>query len=515
MKSGCSLALQFAVALASAGLVLAASGVAESATALKKQSFERDPNWEGYNNRVAPKRIPTVTQDFGYSPGNFAGKEKGEIGGRVWRSSTRASYAAAIAPKTLRDNLTASGTFAVTASSGSSGAFFGWFNSDHTGAGRRDTLGFRFAGQGSGCRLTVQLVTDKNQACGTKVTPWIVDKTKPRGAGRKFRPPSIRNDGTKYSWTLKYEPEANDGNGQIQFTICGNSSKPEDFEGKTFTIPLRNGFKEHGTTFDRFGLMNSERGGNAMTIYFDDLQHDGKSEDFAQEPQWVGSGNHARFEDRRQGGAHDFGFSAQTHYAGGAPGELGGTLWRSGSYAYYGDDVGLLTLTNRLEARGKIALMAAPPDSGMYLGWFNSAEKQDAPPQAGNFVGVKIGGPTRVGHYFVPAYATVKRTGREADAGRQHPKRVSVERNEGPLLVPQKEFDWELVYDPVGEGGKGSLRATLGTESVTLPLRRGDKSIGGFLDRFGLFTSHIGGSYVKIYFDDLEYTTGSQRRAQN
>ena len=65
----------------------------------------------------------------------------------------------------------------MTATSGSSGAFFGWFNSRNTGSGRRDTLGFRFAGEGSGCRLTLQLVTDKNQACGTKVTPWVVDKT--------------------------------------------------------------------------------------------------------------------------------------------------------------------------------------------------------------------------------------------------------------------------------------------------------------------------------------------------
>src|SRR5205807_6498004 len=109
--------------------------------------------------------------------------------------------------------------FAITATAGSSGAFCGWFNGEQTGIGRRGTLGFRFAGQGSGARLTLQLVTDKNQACGTKVTPWIVDRTKPKGEGRKFRPTSIKNDGTRYAWTLNYDPEANEGNGQIQFTI--------------------------------------------------------------------------------------------------------------------------------------------------------------------------------------------------------------------------------------------------------------------------------------------------------
>ncbi len=476
---------------------------------LKTESFDRDPNWEGFNNRITPKRVPTVTQDFGFRMSNFAGQQQGEIGGQVWRSSTRASYAAGILPKTLSQKLTASGSFAVTATSGSSGVFFGWFNSRNTGSGRRDTLGFRFAGEGSGCRLTLQLVTDKNQACGTKVTPWVVDRTKPRGEGRKFRPTSIRNDSTRYAWTLAYDPDLNDGNGQIQFTIRSAGSQPEPFEAKTHIVPLPKGYKDQGTSFDRFGLMNCERGGNPMTIYFDDLQHDGKSEDFATDPGWVGSGNHATFSDREQGGAHDFGFSPQTCYAGGAAGEIGGVIWRSGLYGYYADPVEPLTFTNRLEARGKVVLLAAPPDSGAYLGWFNSAEKTNAPPQAGNFIGIKIGGPTRVGHYFLPAYATASRTRLEAVTARQHPKRVSVEARQGPVLTPQQVFQWSLVYDPAGNGGTGTLAATLDTESVTLPLKKGDKARGATFDRFGLFTTHIGGSYVKIYFDDLAYTAVS------
>ena len=153
----------------------------ESVPGIKTESFDRDPGWEGFNNRIMPKRIPTVTQDFGYSTSHFAGRARGEIGGEVWRSSTRASYAADIPPKTLNDKLTASGRFAITATSGSSGAFFGWFNAEHTGSGRRDTLGIRFDGEGSGARLALELVTDVNQACATKVTPWIVDRTKPKG----------------------------------------------------------------------------------------------------------------------------------------------------------------------------------------------------------------------------------------------------------------------------------------------------------------------------------------------
>ena len=50
------------------------------------------------------------------------------------------------------------------------------------------------------------------------------------------------------------------------------------------------------------------------------------------------------------------------------------------------------------------------PDADMFLGWFNGKEKEKAPTEAGHFLGVHVGGPTRVGHYFHPAFATAKGT---------------------------------------------------------------------------------------------------------
>src|SRR3954452_7108005 len=162
----------FLVALLSA--FVAATGFSQDrpAPVLKSESFERDPGWEGHNNRLKPKGDKTVRQDFDYCPTNIAGKEKGEIGGTIWRSPSRAYYAAPIPTKTLNDKLSASGTFALTATAGSSGAFFGWFNSDLPGEGRQCTLGFHFAGQGAGTRLSLRLVTGTNQSCGAKITPW-------------------------------------------------------------------------------------------------------------------------------------------------------------------------------------------------------------------------------------------------------------------------------------------------------------------------------------------------------
>jgi hypothetical protein len=490
-------------------LLLAAGAIARGeerpAPVLKSESFDKVPGWEGHNNRIQPTQVKPLQQDFGYRTTNFAGKEKGEIGGVIWRAPTRASYAAKIPTKTLSDKLSASGTFALTATGGSSGAFFGWFNSDMPGDGRQSNLGIHFAGQGEGARLTLRLVTATNRSVGTKVTEWQVPQK-----GEKIRPPSLKNDGTRYTWKLDYDPQANDGNGQMTFTMRSNRPTPQEFEGKTFTVPLPKGYKDQGTTFDRFGLMNTMKPGNSLTLHFDDLEYDGQKEDFSKDPGWVGVNNGLSKPNREWGGSHDFGFSADTSSAGGSKGELGGVVWRSGTYAYYADRVGPLTLTDRLEASGKIVLTVGMPDSGVYLGWFNSAEKENAPAQAGSFVGVHVGGPTKVGHYFLPAYATAKTTPIERVGVRGHPANVSVERGTGPVVTPQKVFDWKLVYDPAGNGGKGTIEATLGKESITLALRDGDKAKGATLDRFGLFTTHRGGSFVRIYLDDLKYTAVPQ-----
>src|SRR5262245_51815025 len=84
----------------------------------KSETFDTDPGWEGKNNRVVPTQKLIVKQDFGYSNTNFAGRAAGELGGTVQRSTTPASYATKVTPKTLDDRLSASGTFAITSCQG-------------------------------------------------------------------------------------------------------------------------------------------------------------------------------------------------------------------------------------------------------------------------------------------------------------------------------------------------------------------------------------------------------------
>ena len=475
-------------------------------TVLKGERFDKDPGWEGHNNHIVPERRPTVVQDFGYSQTSYAGVAPGELGGQVTRAAEPAYYADKIGPVTLDDKFGASGTFALKKPAGGGGVFFGFFRAEQPGAGGRpvSSLGLNLDCEPSGGRLAVRLITGQNQSCGTFVTPFIPGK---------FRPTPIKGDGTRYRWSLDYDPQAAGGRGQFQFTFHGDTPKPGEFSNAdipeshkqealrrfpdvtAFTVDLPKGYRQQGTSFDRFGLMNMMKPGGSVAIYFDDLQYLGRAQDFSQDPKWDASGNRATYQSKDVAGAHDFGFSA-TNYAGGKPGEVGGTFWRSGKYAWYADRTGPLTLDDRLEASGKVVLKSGAPDSDMFLGWFNSTNKDEPPVQAGHFLGVHIGGPTRVGHYFHPSLATAKGTKSRAAAG--------------PVLTPGKVYDWSLVYDPAADGGNGAITVTLGDDSVTLTLKKGIKAQGASFDRFGVFTSNIGGQIVRIYLDDLKYTARDQ-----
>ncbi len=473
----------------------------QTSSTFKSEHFDHDPGWEGYNNRNAPKDARMVKQDFGYSQTQFASKNPGEIGGSIQRASTPASYAAPLTPaRTLDDKLTASGTFAASSGKGG-GVFFGFFNSQQPGGSGRpiSSLGLDFGFKSNGGHLAVRLISSGNQSCGTFITPFLPGK---------FRPTPLKLDGTRYHWTLDYDPQAAGGNGRFTFTLHSDTHKTEDYgplpenfqqeaqarfpNTTTFTVDLPPDLRKEGASFDRFGVCNMTKSGGAMNMFFGDLEYDGQVQDLSKDPGWIGVGNRTNFEDHELVGAYDFGYSAKTSFAGGSPGEVGGMLWRGLPFSFYADRVGPLNLEQRLEASGKAKLVTAGPDSDIFLGWFNSAAKDKSEGVAENFVGIHVGGPTRIGHYFIPVLATAK--GEKSVVKR------------GSVIKPGKTFDWTLVYDPAANAGNGEMRVTLGAETVTLALKPNQKNQGASLDRFGLFTSTTGGQMVKIYLDDLKYT---------
>lgn len=474
-------------------------------TVQKSQSFDRDPGWEGHNNRLLPRELPTITQEFGYSKTGFAGKAAGEMGGLVTRASEPAYYADRIGPKTLDDRLSASGSLALKKTTPAGGVFFGFFRAAQPGGGGRPicSLGMNLDTEHTGGRLAVRLITGRNQSCGTFITPFIPGK---------FRPTPLRNDGPRYTWKLDYDPEAAGGRGRFTFTLHGEAPKPEEIDTPdlpeafkqearvrfptttSFSVDLPEGYRNQGTTFDHFGLMNMMKPGGQVTLYFADLTYDGRSQDFSRDPGWDASRNQGTYQATDVSGAHNFGFSNSSH-AGGKPGEAGGVFWRADTWGYYADRVGPLSFEDRLEARGRVVLAAGGPDSDMCFGWFRSPESGDSPFRVGSFLGIKVGGPTRVGHYFLPALV--------AD------EQVRVLPDRGPVMEPGRAYQWSVVYDPEGNNGQGTIAAKLGDQSITAPLRPGQKARAkaARLDRFGMLSIGPGGQIVRLYLDDLAYTT--------
>ncbi|MBI5684473.1 MAG: WD40 repeat domain-containing protein [Verrucomicrobia bacterium] len=446
---------------------------------LKTEHFDRDPGWEGKNNRFTRKDLPRVVQNFGFSASNHAGKESGEMGGTITRSVTPAWYADRTAPKTLNDKLTASGSFTLPPQRMEGTFHFGWFNSQRQGWRPWSALGFRVLTKGT---IALDYCTQTWQAGGL------------------FTPLEVKPDGVKHSWSLTCDPDGNAGLGAITFVL--DHHPPQ-------VVKLKPGHKAAGATFDRFGLFNQQSAGAAMKVFFDDLRYDGKAQDFRADPNWEGVGNRTEFRERRFRGAQDYGWS-ETNFAGGQKGEMGGIIWSanpgSAEEGYYADRVGPLTLDRPLVASGKIALRRGCTDSDFYFGWFQSdgwkkpigpADRTTTP-----YVGIIVGGPAHSGHFFRPGYS-----GKDED-----PKQVGPGYNRpGPHLPPDgRPRTWTLAYDPAGNKGNGSIRVTLDAESATLDLKPGVKAQGITLDRFGLFTWRPDGNSNDVFFDDLTYTAASK-----
>jgi hypothetical protein len=447
-----------------------------------RNDFSADPGWEGFRNRLLPAKLPRTKQDFGYRPSNYArGAKAGEVGGWIQRSMTPATYAKAIAPKTLKDRLTASGRFTVTNDLGNSGVLFGWFHETSRGWRTPNSLCFRIDGNEAKYWVFFEYGT-RNWLTGGGVTfegeRYQTTPTKP-----------FRADGTPHDWSLTYEPEGNNGDGEIILAL----------DGKSYSARVLPGHKDDGAEFNRFGFWNMQASGNGLEMYVDDLVIDGVRENFDSDPGWIGVGNKTEFAERAIRPLHDFGYS-QTRRSGGEAGEIGGLIWRDEAPAYYAARTEKLSLTNELYASGKLAFTGAGSDSAVYFGWFDSASKtnkntpEHVSPQT-NLLAILIEGPSRVGHHFRPVYATANGKG--------------VVKESGPLIKPDgRVHQWSMRYRPKTDSGAGEITVTLDGDLQWLEVRPEQQEIGATFDRFGFFNLHTGGHFVEVYVDDLTYGSG-------
>jgi hypothetical protein len=451
-------------------------------------TFDADPDWEGFFNRLLPATLPTTRQEFGYQTSQRAGGSRpGEIGGTIERSIVPAYYGMRIAPRSLEDKLSASGKFVVPAAEGGSGAMIGWYNESSRGWRTPNSLAMRIDGNGGKYWLFYEYGTRN----------W---KTGGGGAfeGEQYQKtptPPFKTGDTVHHFSLDYDPAGAEGRGLVTFRV----------DDRTYRAELAEGHRADGATFNRFGIWNVQTPGDPLEVYLDDLVIDGEQQSFDVDARWDALDNHVEFAERVIRPYHDFGFSTTTH-CGGAAGEVGGIIFRDEQPAYYGARTGMLTLNDELVASGKLAFLKAGSDSGVYLGWFNSADKQkhDTPEyvvRQKNYLAALIEGPSRVGHYFRPSYGVLDGTGQTAEGeGRQAEPGW-------PVIRPDsKVHDWRMHYRPQGGSGAGQIELALDGEAHTLDLTPAHRAVGATFDRFGLFNLQAGGHHVELYIDDVRYT---------
>jgi hypothetical protein len=204
-----------------------------------QQNFDVDPAWEALNNRTAP-------QDFGFSDSANAGGSTGEMGGFIARTSASAYYAADIGALTLEHHLVSTGRVVIAQSTDATAWLFGWFNASTLGWPPPNYIGFRT--DGNGPSMDVYLRSDNSAGNGLEQLAF----------------PGIPADGAPHTFRLEYDPAANEGNGAL--TLAWD-------ESQMATLNLTGAHRAPGSTFNRFGLLNLQVGGNPAAVFFDELNY--------------------------------------------------------------------------------------------------------------------------------------------------------------------------------------------------------------------------------------------------
>jgi hypothetical protein len=472
--------------------LLLAGAAGTLAAAERAEHFDKDPGWDGHNNRAAEPRPRVVRQDFGYSRTAHAGGQAGEVGGLITPAAEPAYYARKLTPRTFDEPLTASGTLACTGRQFH--VLVGFFNADTLNEWRTpNTVALRLQGRGDVFYAYAEYATARWRAGGDSPRPFPQERNPQTG---RERPKGFAAEGAVHRWSLRYDPKGNDGGGVVTATI----------DDATAVCHLDKGHKADGATFNRFGLLpvmkSADEGGE---VWLDDVTVNGEAEDFTRDPGWDALGNRRTYETAVVRPRFDFGYSPTRHAGGRGEGELGGLVFRGDCrfperMAYYADRLGGLTLEKPLRASGRVSLRRGVTDSAVLLGFFHSKDSVEVNPSQESglprcFLGVSTDGPSREGFLFAPAYR-VNGDGRGQAAS-----------GDVPRLYPDGAArDWELAYDPAAAGGRGRVTVTLGRQSVSLDLGEGHKAKGARFDRFGLLTTWVDGNSQTIYFDDLTYT---------
>src|SRR5688572_23635616 len=188
-----------------------AGGVA--AAAERTERFDKDPGWDGNNNRATTPEKRTVRQDFGYSRTTNAGGKPGEIGGFISPAAETAYYARKIDRKTFGDTLSASGT--LLCKGPECHVLVAFFNSATVNEWRTpNTVALRLLGRGDVFYAYVEYTTAKWRAGGDSPGGFAAGKDPKTG---RTRPRGFKT-GAPPERSPRDDPGGNNGRGAVTVT---------------------------------------------------------------------------------------------------------------------------------------------------------------------------------------------------------------------------------------------------------------------------------------------------------
>jgi hypothetical protein len=467
-------------------LVLA--GVAASpGDNLRVESFDRDPGWDGLNNRSEGVPLREIEQDFGYAADRRLGESPGAIGGLVTPDGTPAYYAKPLPALDFDTPFSASGTLHVEKGAGNT--LLGFFNAETINEWRTpNTVVFRIYGRGDTFHVHIEYATSKWRAGAGIIGRY--DKEADR-----MHPVEIPAGGV-HTWSLAYDPAGGNGRGAVTAT----------FDDYREVFELTEGHKADGAAFNRFGILNVVKHCDSPgRLWIGDLVINGERQDLSADPRWDARNNRVRYESDNVRPRFNFGYSPTRFAGGAAAGEIGGLFFRGDcrypeKLAYYGAPVESLSLEKPLRASGRFALRRAMTDSTTLFGFFHSKHSVEVNPSQAHglprdMLGFNIEGPSSQGFNVYPVC-------------RSHgDDEQSLRTDASPLVYPDgAPHDWSLDYRPATADAPAVLALTVDGKTVEMPLDPDLIETGATFDRFGFVTPWIDGNGQVVYFDDLSFT---------
>jgi hypothetical protein len=228
-----------------------------------------------------------------------------------------------------------------------------------------------------------------------------------------------------------------------------------------------------------------------------------KSESFGSDPGWVGVNNRSARTIDPVPVRQDFGYSPDTAHAGGesavGKGEIGGFVTPAGEAAFYGMPISPASLDQPLQASGMMSI--EPGGTHVLLGFFNSRTLNDW--RTPNTIAIRLNGRGKDFFAYVEYCTSRWRAGGDTTP---FPSVTDPATGRWNLLgFPcRQSLRWTLNYDPRGNGGNGTVTATIGPHTARCNLDDSHKQDGATFTHFGIVNvMKSADSGSEVWFDDL------------